>query len=40
VFVGEQEVADGRYGLKNLETGDQVLLDEQSIVSRLGERDG
>jgi histidyl-tRNA synthetase len=35
LFVGADEVAAGRYGLKDLETGDQDTLDEQQILARV-----
>jgi histidyl-tRNA synthetase len=32
LFVGEGEIANGRFGLKNLQSGDQVEVDEGGIV--------
>ena len=40
MFVGEDELRDGRYGFKDLASGEQVDLDEHSIVRRLTERSG
>lgn len=36
LFIGEKELAEGRFGLKNLETGDQETVDEQDLPARLG----
>lgn len=35
VFIGEEEVKKKKYKLKNLESGDEKLLGEKSLVSRL-----
>jgi histidyl-tRNA synthetase len=35
VFLGEDEIARGRYGFKNLATGDQVDIDEAGIATAL-----
>lgn len=40
VFVGKDEMAQGRYGVKDLRTGDQESLDEQGLLARVtGEDD-
>jgi len=39
VFVGQDELAAGRFGLKDLRSGEQVTLDETQILARIGERD-
>jgi len=39
LFVGQDEVAAGQYGLKDLTTGEQVTLDEQQILTRLAADD-
>ncbi len=36
LFVGEGELAAGRYGLKNLSSGEQVTVDEPGLLARLG----
>jgi len=36
VFVGRDELAAGRYGFKDLASGEQVELDEQEILRRMG----
>jgi histidyl-tRNA synthetase len=36
LFVGEGELAGGRYGLKDLATGEQVTVDEPGLLARLG----
>ena len=36
LFVGETELAEGRFGLKNLETGEQVTVDETELIAMLG----
>ncbi len=36
LFVGEAELAEGRFGLKNLETGEQVTVDEAELITMLG----
>ncbi len=36
LFVGTQELAEGRFGLKNLETGQQETVDEHELFIRLG----
>lgn len=36
LFVGEGEVERGRYGLKNLSTGEQVEVSETEIAERVG----
>jgi histidyl-tRNA synthetase len=38
LFVGEQEIASGRYGMKDLRTGEQQTLDEAAVLARLVER--
>ena len=38
LFVGESELADRRFGLKNLKTGEQVTVDEAELISLLGAR--
>ena len=35
LFVGKEELASGRFGLKDLRTGEQVSVDEASLVDRL-----
>jgi histidyl-tRNA synthetase len=35
LFVGKEELAAGRFGLKNLSTGAQVEVCEPDIVSRV-----
>jgi histidyl-tRNA synthetase len=40
LFVGKDELTAGRFGLKNLSTGEQVTLDEGSILAALEESDG
>jgi histidyl-tRNA synthetase len=35
LFVGENEVASGQYGLKNLASGEQVTVSRQEIADRL-----
>jgi len=37
VFVGRDELAAGRFGLKDLSSGEQVTLDEAQILARVGE---
>lgn len=37
VFVGKDELAAGRFGFKNLETGEQVEIDEADLFARFGE---
>jgi len=39
IFIGRDEVSSGRYGLKDLQSGEQMALDEATIVARLGETD-
>jgi len=39
LFVGKDEIASGRFGLKDLATGDQVTLDERGILARLEDSD-
>ena len=39
LFVGKDEIASGRFGLKDLATGEQVTLDERGIIARLEEQD-
>jgi len=39
VFVGADEIATGKYGFKNLSTGDQESLDEATIIARCGDID-
>jgi histidyl-tRNA synthetase len=40
VFVGAAELEAGRFGLKDLGSGEQVSLDEAGIVARVREADG
>lgn len=40
LFVGEAEVRSGRYGLKNLATGEQVEVDERQAQALVGEAHG
>jgi histidyl-tRNA synthetase len=40
VFVGHDELASGRFGFKELASGEQEELDEQEILERMGVRDG
>jgi histidyl-tRNA synthetase len=40
LFVGEGELAEGRFGLKDLRSGEQQSLDESAILRKIGERDG
>jgi histidyl-tRNA synthetase len=44
LFVGQDELARGRYGLKDLGSGEQTELDEAGVIARCtcseGERDG
>jgi histidyl-tRNA synthetase len=37
LFVGKDELAAGRYGLKDLRSGVQQVLDEAEIIARVGE---
>jgi histidyl-tRNA synthetase len=37
IFIGRDEVASARYGLKDLRSGEQAALEESAIVARLGE---
>jgi histidyl-tRNA synthetase len=39
VFVGQDELAAGSFGLKDLRSGEQVTLEETQILARIGERD-
>lgn len=39
VIVGEDEVASGKFTLKNLSTGEQQLLTKNEIISRISEAD-
>jgi histidyl-tRNA synthetase len=36
VFVGADEIAAGRFGVKNLRSGDQEPMDEATIIARCG----
>ena len=36
LFVGASEIETGRYGLKDLSTGEQVTVDEEDLLGRLG----
>ncbi len=36
LFVGEKELQDSRFGLKDLETGQQETVDEHELLARLG----
>ncbi len=36
LFVGEAELASGRFGLKNLATGEQVAVEEHGVVAAAG----
>lgn len=38
-FVGADEIASGKYGFKNMRTGDQESLDEATIIARCGDND-
>ena len=38
LFVGASEVEAGRYGLKDLSTGEQVPVDEEELLTRFGEK--
>jgi histidyl-tRNA synthetase len=38
LFVGESELASGLYGLKDLRSGEQVSVDEQGVLTRIGGR--
>jgi histidyl-tRNA synthetase len=38
LFVGQEEIATGRYGLKDLRTGEQESLEEGAVVARLVRR--
>jgi histidyl-tRNA synthetase len=38
VFVGAEELAAGRFGLKDLRSGEQVPVDGDTLVERLGGR--
>ena len=38
LFVGEGEIGIGRYGLKDLATGEQCAVAEEDLVERLGGR--
>jgi histidyl-tRNA synthetase len=40
VFVGQEELASRRYGLKDLRSGEQLTLDEAQILARVGENVG
>ena len=40
LFVGKDEIAEGRFGLKHLGSGVQDTLDERAIVARIGGKDG
>ncbi|HKQ60446.1 MAG TPA: His/Gly/Thr/Pro-type tRNA ligase C-terminal domain-containing protein, partial [Candidatus Polarisedimenticolaceae bacterium] len=35
LFVGKDELAAGRYGLKHLGSGEQTVVDEAGIVTRV-----
>jgi histidyl-tRNA synthetase len=35
VFIGQQELAQGKFGFKALETGEQVTLTEEEILARM-----
>jgi histidyl-tRNA synthetase len=35
LFIGKDEITSGRFGLKELATGEQMTLDERSIIARL-----
>ena len=37
LFVGKDEIAAGRFGLKDLVTGEQVEVDADALIARLGE---
>ena len=36
IFIGRDEIASGRYGVKDLASGEQATLDEAGIAARLG----
>jgi histidyl-tRNA synthetase len=38
LFVGESELSSGRFGLKNLESGEQTTVEEGEIPERIGGR--
>jgi len=38
VFVGADEIASGRFGIKDLTTGEQTETDEAGLIGRLGDR--
>ena len=38
LIIGDNEVASGRYGLKNLATGEQESLTLDAIAAKLAER--
>jgi histidyl-tRNA synthetase len=40
LFIGDGELAAGRYGLKDLATGEQVTVDEPGLLARLGGKHG
>jgi histidyl-tRNA synthetase len=40
LFVGKDEIAAGRYGLKDLGSGDQQQLDEASLIARVKDGHG
>jgi histidyl-tRNA synthetase len=40
LFVGDGELEHGRFGLKDLATGEQVTVDELELLARLGGRHG
>ena len=37
LFVGKDEIAAGRFGLKDLVTGEQIEVDADALIARLGE---
>ena len=37
LFVGKEELGSGRYGLKDLRTGEQVEVDEAGVLARVKE---
>lgn len=40
LFVGKDEIAAGRFGLKNLQSGEQENVEEGAILARVGANDG
>jgi histidyl-tRNA synthetase len=38
LFVGADEIGSGRYGLKDLSSGEQVALEERAVIERIREQ--